>query len=68
MVVGPAVFAVDLLRPHHLRCDAVGVVILILTCAWLDKSSMDPKEFQILPLIIKIFSETYEQFRKKSLR
>lgn len=68
MVVGPAVFAVDLLRPHHLCCHAVSVVILILTSTWFDKSSMDSKEFEILPLIIKIFSETYEQFREESLR
>lgn len=61
MVVRPAVLAVYLLRPHHLRSHAVLVRILVFAIARLDVLHTDSQKLQVLPLVYEVLFQALEQ-------
>jgi len=67
VVVSAAVLAVDLLSPHNLSRDAVGVNLLVLAVASLDELGVDSEELQVLPFVLEVLLQALEQRRQKAV-
>jgi len=68
MVVRVTVFAVNLLSPHHISCDAVSMALSVFTLANLDNFRVDPQKLQILYLVYEISFKVFQKRRQELIR
>lgn len=70
MVVRITVFAVDLLSPHHVSSDAVGVAFLVFTFANLNYFGVYSQKLKVLSLIdvisLKVFQKRWQKLIRQS--
>ena len=68
MVVRITIFAVDLLSPHHVSSDAVGVAFLVLTLADLNNFRVYSQKFKVLSLIYVVSLKIFQKRGQKLIR
>ena len=68
MVVRITVFAIDLLSPHNVCSNAVGVAFLVLTFANLDYFGVYSQKLKVLSFIDVISLEVFQKRWQKLIR